>query len=428
MIEAPTRDFAGEEKRLKRQQALATMLMQQGSTPMETSQLAGGMVVPISPMQGLANVGQQLAAALMMRSVDKKESGLASDKARAYAQVLSEMPKDPADMPAFVSRLQTFDPKLAGTLLEEQFKAQMKPEEYGTTPQFANRADGTPEAFVLGNRGGRKVLDGVLPREKVELAPGSNVAFNPYETKPNTVLPGDPEKLVTLGPDGKPQLNQTALGAKTQVAAAGAPRVNTNILPNTVQGEVGRAAIGDLSTRRGQAQTAAGAVSTAHRIMQAIDTGQVMTGPGTGAVLALSRYFNVPGTDKEKIAATQGMVADLAAQTLAAKDKLGGGVLSDNDITFLKQVSGGDPNLSGAAIRRIAEISAKTSSAMIDTFNRDVASTQEYLGQPLPYDYQVQTPKPYQRPTTPGPEAAGASDLKAQIAAERARRAARGNK
>lgn len=418
----PTRDFAAEEKRLKRQQALAQMLMQQGSTPMETSQMAGGMVVPISPMQGMANAGQQIAAALMMRAADKKETALVSDKNKALAAWLGGMPNDPTKMAEWASQGNTLSPEISGKVVGSMVDNALKPEEFGKEAQWGvNPETKAPFAYVLGSKGTKKVLDGVLPRDKRENING--IWVDPYAPAPGDVAPQNLNDMVIRDATGKPVVNAPLVGAKTQVAAAGATRVNTNILPNTVQAEMGKAAIGDLSDRRVMAQTAAGAVNTAYRIMEAIDTGKVMTGPGTGAILALSRYFNVPGTDKDKIKATQQMVADLAAQTLAAKDKLGGGVLSDNDIAFLKQVSGGDPNLNGAAIRRIAEISAKSSMALIETFNRDVSSTQQYLGQPLPYDYSVAMPQPYKRPTTPGPEAAGAADMKAKIAAERARRA-----
>lgn len=417
------RNYAAEEKRIKRQQALATMLSQ-SSTGYDPSQTAGGYVIPISPMQGLAEVGQKLASALMMRSADKKETSLATDKAKATGEWLARMPKDGAGMADWAAQGNTLSPEISGKVVGSMVDSALKPEEFGREVQWAVGPDGKPVGFVLGTKGTRKPIDGVAPRDKLEVNEATGQAYNPYELDTTTRLATDPNKPFTVGADGRPVANQAFQSYEVGKAAAGATRVNTNILPNTVQAEVGKAAIGDLSARRGMAQTAAGAVGTANRIMEAIDSGQVMTGPGTGAVLALSKYFRVPGTDAAKIAATQGLVADLAAQTLAAKDKLGGGVLSDNDIAFLKQVSGGDPNLDGRAIRRIAELSAKAGVAMIDTFNRDVSSTQSYLGQPLPYDYQVQAPNAYKRPPMPGPEAGNANEMRARIAAERARRAA----
>lgn len=57
--------------------------------------------------------------------------------------------------------------------------------EFDTTPRTGNDASGKPFQYLVGKRGEKKVLDGVLPREELKLASLGNrdEAYNPYELK-----------------------------------------------------------------------------------------------------------------------------------------------------------------------------------------------------------------------------------------------------
>jgi len=65
-----------EQRAIARRQQIAQMLMQQGSEPLETNQMAGGYVVPVSPLAGVAKVAQQLSGAYIGKRADERASEL----------------------------------------------------------------------------------------------------------------------------------------------------------------------------------------------------------------------------------------------------------------------------------------------------------------------------------------------------------------
>jgi len=76
-----------EQAAINRRQRIAEMLMQQGQEPMETNQTAGGYVVPVSPLAGVAKVAQQLAGAYTAKTAEDKQVAL-DDKKKAIVQAL----------------------------------------------------------------------------------------------------------------------------------------------------------------------------------------------------------------------------------------------------------------------------------------------------------------------------------------------------
>lgn len=91
---------------IQRRQQIAQRLMAQSQKEEPTNQMAGGYVIPYSPLQGFAKIGQQIAGALIAKDADKKESALRQqelDKLReinlddpnAYKNLMSMgMPKE----------------------------------------------------------------------------------------------------------------------------------------------------------------------------------------------------------------------------------------------------------------------------------------------------------------------------------------------
>lgn len=76
-----------DQRAIARRQRIADMLMQQGAEPLETNQMAGGYVVPVSPLAGVAKVAQQLSGAYIGRKADERASAL-SDRKMAVIQQL----------------------------------------------------------------------------------------------------------------------------------------------------------------------------------------------------------------------------------------------------------------------------------------------------------------------------------------------------
>lgn len=65
------------------------MLMAQGQEPLETNQIAGGYVVPVSPLAGVAKVAQQLAGAYVNKQAEDKQLDLNQKKSEIVKALYS---------------------------------------------------------------------------------------------------------------------------------------------------------------------------------------------------------------------------------------------------------------------------------------------------------------------------------------------------
>lgn len=77
-----------EQASINRRQRIAEMLMAQGQEPIE-QQTAGGYVVPVSPMAGVAKVAQQLAGAYVGKKAEDKQLELNQKKADIVRELYS---------------------------------------------------------------------------------------------------------------------------------------------------------------------------------------------------------------------------------------------------------------------------------------------------------------------------------------------------
>jgi hypothetical protein len=99
-------DFAAEQAGIERRRRIAEMLMQQGAEPMETNQVAGGYVIPVSPLSAVAKVAQQLAGAYMGKKAEDRAVKLDQERAAALGSI-------DFNAPDAASKLAGVDPKLA---------------------------------------------------------------------------------------------------------------------------------------------------------------------------------------------------------------------------------------------------------------------------------------------------------------------------
>lgn len=81
-------DLSQQQMALAQQQAMAQKMAEEGSKPLDPTRQAGGWVIPISPMEGLAHAGKQMAAAMMQRNVNEQQSKLAQQQTQAMLQLL----------------------------------------------------------------------------------------------------------------------------------------------------------------------------------------------------------------------------------------------------------------------------------------------------------------------------------------------------
>lgn len=106
-FQAPT-DYGTELEAIGRRRKLAEALQAQAMEPLPTNQMAGGFVVPIHPMQGVAKIAQALMGGLKQRDADNEQKAVAKRYQDDLARVLREGGEASAGTPA---RFQQPDPQ-----------------------------------------------------------------------------------------------------------------------------------------------------------------------------------------------------------------------------------------------------------------------------------------------------------------------------
>lgn len=183
----------------------------------------------------------------------------------------------------------------------------------------------------------------LVPARKREVAPSGQV-YDPYTVMPGSNL-GDPSKLVMIGPDGKPAVNQLAVAARAQVAAAGKPETSVNIKQETAESQaIGRELGQQYVTLQKSGQDALAKLARLDRmeaLMQGVNTGKLA--PAMTEVSALAQSLGIKVDPK--LGAKQALEALSNEMALTLRNPSGGagmpGALSDKDRDFLKAMAPG---------------------------------------------------------------------------------------
>lgn len=228
---------------LKRRQRMAEMLQQQAMQPLE-SQMAGGMVVPISPVQGLAKMLQTYMTNKQLSNLEKKQADLGKlDQAntRSFIQdvvkgelqpmspdealraSLSSEPTEetrvPMDRSAMLATLlrgaTTGTPgvrNVAGALLPSAMEQPKEAEYYDATEVMIDgkptmvqypKAGGAPR-ILGGSKPGEAAIPSAVAEYNFAKDQGYKGTFQQWQDRNvRATAPREPlEKIV--GPDGKP--------------------------------------------------------------------------------------------------------------------------------------------------------------------------------------------------------------------------------
>ena len=78
-----------DQRAIARRQAIAESLMKQGAEPLQTNEMAGGYVVPVSPLAGISKVAQQLAGAYISKKADERATAINDKKTAIIKQLYS---------------------------------------------------------------------------------------------------------------------------------------------------------------------------------------------------------------------------------------------------------------------------------------------------------------------------------------------------
>jgi hypothetical protein len=391
------------QRRLAERRKIAQQMMfQQMQGMQQPTQVVSGQAVRTNPLAALANMASMFMANQQMQGADAEETALAQRRAGDISSAIGRfnqetapqtghvgpMGPEPApitmqpsasDKSAAAMRLMqsTGNPaQIAQMIVANAMKGQEpfslregekrfgpggmvaenpKAPAFSTTPHFTGEGAG----FVLDTQGNVKPLpQGVTPREKVELAP-SGVAYNPFATRPGTVLP-DPNKLMNLDPLGNATVNQPLVGAKKEIAAAGATKIPVNVnTEKTLLGNIADKVADQVAAGTSQAQASVGTLRNLEQLNAALDSGKITTGPGAGSeifVRQVAEKLGVGGKDNAEILAnTRSAMQSLAKQELSAAELMKGqGQITENERKLIARAAGGDITMTEPELRALS--------------------------------------------------------------------------
>lgn len=200
---------------------------------------------------------------------------------------------------------------------------------------------------------------------------------------------------------------------QTEMKRAGATSVNVNTekpLLNTLAGGLGKQIDDGLSTARG----AVSAIGTAHRLMEAVDSGKLVAGPGASfrvLGLQLGQMMGVGGRDAaEVLANTRSAIQSMAQAELdAAQQMKGQGQITESERDIIRRAASGNIDaLTGPEIRQLAAVMEKTARFKIASHRNNLTGLRSMPGAEtlLPF-YNVDEPPPYrgQQPQQSGSQA-----------------------
>lgn len=376
-------DLEAERRKIDRSRKMAEMLQQQAMQPEQQGQMVSGHYVAPSPLSALAKVLQGYAGRTGAEKADKADAELGQKSNQMLAQGLQNyqqqlqgtpeqtVPNDasgdemvtmaakPGDKQAALAQLlQSGHPMLQQFGMQQMLKG---PGKFSTTPQY----DQQGRAFVMSEDGGMKYLDGVMARDKAEFVNGQ--AVNPYQTAPGTVIPKQVDMASDLLiPDGQGGLvpNQQLIEAKKGIAKSGATNVQVKTDVKTgesLAGQVGPM-MKDSTTA---AEGAVKQVDAAQRVIKAVDSGNLIAGPGASTRLKLAQIgtaLGVGGKDEqERIANTRQTIRGLAELTLQGRQQMRGqGAITESESALATKAMSGDiDDLTPAEVKMLAQASER---------------------------------------------------------------------
>lgn len=296
--------------KLKQQQALAELLMKQGAQQDDPYKMAGGLVVPQSPLAGLAKAGQQLSGAYIANQAENKDKEYAKD----------------------------FSQKLAAAIADPQIQTGI--------PAIAN----APGPNMDGSAGwSRTAVSPGMDALASILKSGDN-ADNPYAKQYADALQlksvenkGDLENKVAYETDPR------VLAAKQKIAAAGATRISMGAQEKEEDKTVGKGFGEDYLNIQKAGRESSGKIAKYDRLDQLLHG--VETGTFKGTTTQLKAAAKGAGLDLESMGITDDVAPVQAAQALTnamaleLRNPSGGagmpGALSDADRVYLTSMTPG---------------------------------------------------------------------------------------
>ncbi len=164
---------------LQRRQALAKALTEQSMTPIDPMQSSGRYIVPVSPWQGLAKLGQAFAGNMLSSRANKDEGAIAARQQQALSNAIAKANSGNELSGAEIQTLQVGAPEVLKSYSELKNAGPLEEARAGAAAKFAaptERSDGQFKWEV--NRQGQELPGSRVP---IQQSPGEKATLD--ETK-----------------------------------------------------------------------------------------------------------------------------------------------------------------------------------------------------------------------------------------------------
>lgn len=377
-------EFQPELTDIQRKQKLAELLTQRGMQ-MPQGQVVSGRYVKPNPLEYVANLANIYAGQKMMTQQEERQQALAQKLRQAEAtdlqnfmeagrstpataptynygnqqedQITTVTPGEPAKGPDYRKQLaialgsQSPTVRALGT---EMLKQSMTPQKVGADESLVVRD-------ILGGGGYTPIATGA-PKLGQELRDAARQARLDI-TKVDQWTDADWARV-----------------RKIEADIAAGKRPVTNVMVNTAKDI--SAQVGDIAKEsKIQATGAVQTADAANRIIQAVDSKNLISGPGAGVRLKGAQIAEVLGlggdTTSDKISNSRQAVQGLAQLTLQGRKQMRGeGAITESESKLAERAMSGDLDFTASEIRQLAE-AAKRSAKFTYSQHQNIIKTMQ---------------------------------------------------
>lgn len=351
-----TDPYAQEQEEIERTRRLAEAMQAQGQQGLGGTEVVGGWAIPKSPWEGAGKAAQQIFGAYqgkqaneMAKALRERAQGDFNADRTALTAALQGKPADPGvDDPTA-----GYAPATPAQAPNPQAMAQMN----FKSPMFQNAQM-------------QQMIAQLQPKAPIKAGPGDQL-IDPTTFKPVYSVPQKPDKPAAI-PSAiqeyeyaqKQGFKGTLQDFQIAQRKAGAPNVSVKTDVKTGESLAGQ--VGPMmKDSTAIAEGAVKQVDAARRIVQAVDTSKIMSGPTAGArmtVAQIAQTLGIGGKDEaEKIANTRQVMRGLAELTLQGRQQMKGqGAITESEGKLAEKAMSGDIDLTAAEIRQLAKASERT--------------------------------------------------------------------
>jgi hypothetical protein len=226
--------------------------------------------------------------------------------------------------------------------------------------------------------------------DKIQAEHAKRLEEKRAEERKSTTLSGDfinvtvaEDKIAELEKNPTPLNLRKIENLRKQIKAANegkAPKFNLGGITLHTEKEYGEKFAGEIAKSdvalKDAAERAPETAANANRILNILQSGQVITGSAANVKLQLSKLLKLGGgSDSEAVTNTEILISSLADSTLGAikSSGLGSGQgFTDKDREFLERAKAGQITYETASLKRLAELAHKASTATAAKWNKRV--------------------------------------------------------